>query len=85
MMLNIEGRSLVLIVDGWRFHSTSDSEASVKECEVNVWSYTPDSEVKVEPFGVHISTAHPHTLEVQEWHKVEGYSLWYRRKRQLSQ
>lgn len=81
-MLDIERRPLILIVDGWRFHSTSDSRKSLEKTRVNlaINSTLGLSDFKLELFGVDIAKGDPHTLEVREWRKVEGYSLWYRRK-----
>lgn len=71
-------QTATLILDGWRFHSTYDSEASAREIAGNLLLSMPISaHVKVESFGINISTIDPMTGEAQVWHKVEGFSVWY--------
>lgn len=62
----------ILIVDGWKFHSTWRSEEDVKE----VYNRFPSSTTKIEPFFVAIKKVDPITNEVTEWSSDKGWSMW---------
>lgn len=70
-----------LIIDGWRFHSTYDSENSAWKTAIDIEDNLPkNTDIKVESYGINISKINPRTREATEWSKVEGYSVWCRRK-----
>ena len=70
----------ILIVDGWRFYCTSDSEGSIKKTMWGICTHSTLglSDVRIKGFGVNISTVNPRSREVTKWNKEEGYSLWYK-------
>lgn len=70
-------RTAILIIEGEQFHSTWQDEKEAKECLLRLQTYEPNRGYSLKNFGVIINTINPDTFVVRDWHKEEGWSIWF--------
>jgi hypothetical protein len=74
--LFIDRPEVYLVVDGWRYHCTTENKAECDTDLANLQKAFPNRALKKREYYVDIHKVDREQL-VTSWSKKPGYSIWY--------